>query len=74
VRLFKERIRRGLAPAFPDTLLRPRAIPAAVARTLGWLPNRVFSDRSVWLVANVPSSIEGGIEMFDLQAAKAKYS
>lgn len=33
-----------------------------------------FRDRSGWFVANVPSYVENGIGMFDLQAAKAKYS
>jgi hypothetical protein len=33
-----------------------------------------FPDRSGWFVANVPSFIEDGIGMFDLQAAKARYS
>lgn len=61
--LFKERIRQCLAPAFPYTHLRPRAIRAVVGADFGLAAKSRFPDRSGGLVANVSSFIEDGIAM-----------
>ena len=68
--LFKERIRQCLAPAFPYTHLRPRAIRAVVGADFGLAAKSRFPDRSGGLVANVSSFIEDGIADADLQAEK----